>query len=372
MKICDELFCTACGACVNSCPVGCIDLRQDALASCKYHIDEERCISCGLCERVCPVIEAPTFRRPIHCFAASNENTANDPNVASGGIATALYMDVLSRKGVIIGAGYRDGQFVYFAAEEACAIERFRNSKYVRCDLQDIYSITRNYLDNKREVLFVGLPCQIAGLLKYLRKEYSNLTTVDLLCHGAPPQEYIKEYLGKNKQYNTISFRENGKYQLSLANKADKLKTQEMSENAYMLPYIQGLIFSDCCYTCRYARPERISDITIGDFWGFNEAYKTTFINQRISCVLANTTKGLDLFSSIESIQKRECSLNDIAVGNLPLCHPVPRGNRRKKFEKLYPKFGYTITMHLIGIYKNILFNRLYSLWKKMRKRKRT
>ena len=44
----------------------------------------------------------------------------------------------------------------------------------------------KDCLKNGQQVLFTGTPCQIAGLYAYLHKDYDNLLTLDLACHGTP------------------------------------------------------------------------------------------------------------------------------------------------------------------------------------------
>ena len=46
-----------------------------------------------------------------------------------------------------------------------------------------------------RKAIFIGLPCQVAGLLTYLGRDYDNLTTVDIICHGVAPTEYLRQHI---------------------------------------------------------------------------------------------------------------------------------------------------------------------------------
>lgn len=361
MEICKIDACVSCGACVSSCPTQSIELKINALGNLKYSIDEATCVSCGLCKTVCPNNRGDLFQSPMACYAASNPKTCHDGNVASGGVTRALYEKTLEKNGVIVGTAYKDGAFSFIVTESADELSRFSNSKYVRCRVGNAYSQVRDYLDEGREVLFVGLPCQVAGLLGFLRKKYDNLTCVDLVCHGVPPEEYLKEYLSKKENWTDIRFREHGEYVLILEQNGKRIKEEKMGRNSYLLPYIKGIISSDCCYTCRFARPERVSDITLGDFWGYPKEKKKSFVNQRISCVLVHSPKGAEVLSSLGGIQTEICSFDEIAKGNHQLLCPIEKNEQRKKFEKLYEKYGYKGAIFRTGIYRDIVFWILYN-----------
>ena len=45
----DAQLCTACGQCVEVCPMGAITLEETAI------VDESQCVGCGACAEECPV-----------------------------------------------------------------------------------------------------------------------------------------------------------------------------------------------------------------------------------------------------------------------------------------------------------------------------
>ena len=68
-------------------------------------------------------------------------------------------------------------------------------SKYVQSRIGETYREAVACLKAGRDVMFVGTPCQIAGLRSYLRKDYEGLLAVDILCHGVPSPAVWRSYL---------------------------------------------------------------------------------------------------------------------------------------------------------------------------------
>ena len=79
---------------------------------------------------------------------------------------------------------------------------------------------------------------------------------------------------------------------------------------AYYQYFLQAVIFRENCYACKYAKRNRVSDITLGDYWGIETAHPSLFndnswrenLNNGISCVLANTSKGISLLNSVKEL----------------------------------------------------------------------
>ena len=158
----------------------------------------------------------------------------------------------------------------------------------------------------------MGVPCQIAGLYGYLKKDYDELVTVDIICHGMPPAIYLKQHLESverdKKEYTSILHFRDPKYKTStytftLKNKSGKefYKKQVLTCDNYQLGYHRALIYRENCYHCSYARKERISDLTIGDFSGLGRFAPFENDKMDVSCVLQNTTKGAELLASLDS-----------------------------------------------------------------------
>ena len=188
--------CCGCSACVQICPKQCISMAADNEGFLYPQVNSAICIDCGLCEKVCPVINQSAPREPLVVYAAKNNNEDIRLKSSSGGIFTLLAEKVIEEGGVVFGAKFdADWNVVHDYTETIEGLAAFRGSKYVQSIIGDNFKTAKQFLNNGRKVLFSGTPCQIAGLKKYLRKEYDNLLTVDVVCHGVPSPMVWRDYL---------------------------------------------------------------------------------------------------------------------------------------------------------------------------------
>jgi len=189
--------CCGCFACATICPQHCITMDEDHEGFRYPIIDKDSCTDCGLCSKVCPVINRYTkteFETKV--FACQNKNEQIRLESSSGGIFSLLAENTIQKKGVVFGARFDDDFFVIHDFTETIeGLEAFRGSKYVQSFIGDNYKKAEQFLIQGREVLFTGTSCQIAGIKHYLRKEYNNLLTVDIVCHGVPSPKVFKLYL---------------------------------------------------------------------------------------------------------------------------------------------------------------------------------
>ena len=300
--------CTACGACVNACPVNAIRMNTDKCGFYYPELDEESCIKCDLCQKICPIgkkkiLEDNTFIPQV--YAAYAKNTEIRKQSSSGGIFSVLAQHVLRQNGVIYGAAYDENlKVVHTGARTEKELLRLRGSKYVQSFIpENLFVKIKKELDSGTMVLFSGTPCQVAGLKLFLSKEYENLFLVDLLCHGVPSPRVFKEHVSAyerkyKKKITDYSFRNK---QFSWQYYNTSIKWNDMTETA--LPYLNDHYMKiflhqdhpflrNSCYHCQYAEATRCSDITIGDFWGFEQTGHMKNTDQGISCVICNTSKG--------------------------------------------------------------------------------
>lgn len=344
--ICDKKDCTGCFACYNICPKKAIDMREDDNGFIYPVINDTLCVNCGLCKKVCPSINCLQYTMPQKCYVVVSRNENVLSLSTSGGIATELSKYVLGKHGVVYGAAYDGNCGVrHIRVDNIDNLVLIQGSKYVHSYITDTYRLVKNDLANDIMTLFIGTPCQIAGLKKYLEKEYENLYLVDIVCHGVPSQKYLKDEVirtNKSTDVDRVNFRDK-KYKdftFSVKKKNVDVFSEEWYKSPYFYTFMKSIIYRENCYSCKYARNERISDLTIGDFWGLGA--DSRLYNKRkkgVSVVLINSAVGEKIFNSIrDNIDVEERKLSEAFEGNDQLRQPAHKNELVDKFYKLYKK----------------------------------
>lgn len=311
--ICNYDVCTGCAACQDICPKQCITMKPDSMDALHPQIDENVCIDCGLCEKTCPNNIDLAFKTPQKVWAAWSNDEEVRRTSASGGIAYELYRHWLRNGGVAAGVVYNRNEGCLFTLiEKESDIASTQNSKYTFSNTSGIYKVIKAKLKDGVRVLFIGVPCQVAGLYGFLRKGYDNLTTVDIICHGMPPATYLEQHISEierqKKEYTSELFFRDPKYYtysftFTLKNKDSKefYRKQVLTCDNYQLGYHHALIYRENCYSCRYAQQERIADLTIGDFSGLGRLAPFGYVKNNVSCILQNTNKGAILLDILKN-----------------------------------------------------------------------
>lgn len=327
-------FCTGCRACEQLCPKQCISMKSNKEGFLTAEIDENVCIHCGLCQKRCPQNNMPDKHNPIKVLAVRYKKDKELKNSASGGAFVALAHQILERNGVVFGAAYgEDWKVGHIAVRKEEDLYKLQGSKYVQCDTLHTYSEVKTLLSEGKKVLFSGTPCQIGGLRGFLRKDYDNLFTVDLICHGvASPklfQKYI-EWLGKETKGKILyyNFRDkSGGWGLGYKAKTKtKTKTKTANLDPYYYHFLKGDTYRECCYRCRYCTQERISDITVGDYWGIEREHPKFYSTKGVSVMLLNTEKALNCFEQAKSMfYIQESTFKQASRNNHNLLSPTKR-----------------------------------------------
>lgn len=351
-QVCDISKCTGCSACVQVCSKKCIKMLPDKQGHIISVIDEKQCVNCGMCIKVCPINNKPIFYFPKKCYAAWAKSEKTRKSCSSGGIATILSEYVINNGGVVYGcASLKNLEFKHIRVDNTKDLELLKGSKYVYSSCEDSYkNIKQDLLDNKK-VLLVGTPCQNAGILNYIG-ENENLYIVNLICHGVPSQQMLKESFSKKidiSNIKSLSFRENNnfkmKYQSLINGRYISICdfSKKRWENYYYEGFFRQIIFRKSCYHCLFAKSERIGDLTLGDFWGIGRKEKFEHsIKNGCSVCLINTVKGLFLFDNIkDNIEYYERNINEAIEGNSQLRYPSQQNYNVKFFNLLYPKIGF-------------------------------
>lgn len=368
ISICKE-ECSGCSACMNICPKNCIDMVEDEFGFRYPNINKEICINCHLCEKVCPFYikkDNKVFTPTV--FACQNSDDVIRKASSSGGVFSMLADYVLDNNGAVYGAEINDSLEVHhIRITSKDQLYRIRGSKYIQSHIDDSFKKIRLDLNEDKKVLFAGTGCQIAGLKSYLKKDYNQLITVEVACHGVPSEKAFRQYIDDNEKYfdskvKTINFRDKvsgwNNYSIMLSFEDGKSISQNAMQNDFMKGYIHNLYLRPSCKICSYKSMSSGSDILLGDFWGVNELKEPWNDNQGTSVVFINTLKGKDVFEKIKNdlvikevdlefaIRFNPCIIQPVAdssdiyedLENLGLHEAVMKNMPQPKKETLYIK----------------------------------
>jgi len=350
IKIVEKSKCNGCHGCMNVCPKGCISMESDNEGFLYPKIYEEKCINCNLCEKVCPIINNPkTGTVNTIAYACKNNNEQARKTSSSGGVFTLLCEEVIKRGGVVFGAAFDENFDVkHMYAETIQECEKFKGSKYVQSKIENTYKQARSFLNDKRFVLFSGTQCQIKGLNLFLTKDYNNLITSEIICHGVPSPKVFKLYKGnlKNK-YNSnikdIRFKDKvlgwnkSSYVTEFEN--NEVHSKPLNEDIYMKGFLSDLYLRPSCYECRAKNFSSNSDISLADYWGVERKHPEFDDDKGTSLVVVNTKKGKDIFEKISCNMEVIKTDIEYAIENNPcIVRPVKYNEKRKKFFKLIAK----------------------------------
>ena len=343
IKIVDRNKCCGCSACASICPKNCITMTPDKEGFLYPQLNKDLCLDCGLCENICPT-NSPKDDNPkdIKIYAAINNNLKIRKESSSGGVFTAIAQYVIQEGGVVFGATFDENFLVVHSyVENSEDLAKFRGSKYVQSDLGCSFNQVKSFLDAGRLVFFSGTTCQVYGLLKFLRKEYDNLITQDIICHGVPSPKVWERYLHyicKGNTSKSISFRSklDGWKNFSITiEKQDKYYKTSHRRDLYMQAFLSDLSLRPACYECKFKKVFRKSDFTLADFWGIENILPELDDDLGTSLVFVNTNKGNKIFNIINSnLTTKEVDLNIAIKYNPAMIKSVNCPQNRDVFMK--------------------------------------
>lgn len=340
--------CSGCSACYSKCPNNAIKMEKDEKGFFYPKIEEEKCTQCGLCDKICPILNnKKNDKNAPRAFAAYNKNTEIRQESSSGGIFTLLAKEILKEKGIIYGASWDKNLNVHhISVNNENDLKLLRGSKYLQSRIEDTYKEAEKNLKDGKMVYFSGTPCQIEGLKSYLMKEYENLYTQDLICHGVPSEkvnqqyiEYIKEK--KNSNIESIEHRSKitgwKKFSVKIKFEDGTEYAENLRNDIYMKAFLRNTSLRESCYNCAFKKENRVSDFTLADFWGIENIYPELDDDRGTSLVIVNTEKGMKLFEKIKNeIEYKEIEFEKAIKYNKNMCKSeVPDKNRKKFFDNL-------------------------------------
>ena len=301
-------YCTGCRACENVCPKHCISMKSDKEGFLYAEIDHSVCVDCGACKKTCPQNLKIVNDYPIKIYALRAKNAQLLNKSASGGAFAVMANYILQHGGVVFGAAYDDNMHVkHIKVSDQSDLWRLQNSKYVQSDTESTYKEVKTLLKNGVLVLYSGTPCQIAGLRSFLRKDFENLITMDIVCHGVPSPKIFAKYIKwqSNKlgeQVNYCNFRDKAdgwgqSLVLKTAPSRRRLSIIGPSDPFYY-NFLEGNLHRPCCYKCHYASSHRPADITVGDYWGIEREHKHFYNYKGVSLLMLNNWHALNFFQN--------------------------------------------------------------------------
>ncbi|MCM1508602.1 MAG: Coenzyme F420 hydrogenase/dehydrogenase, beta subunit C-terminal domain [Ruminococcus flavefaciens] len=380
--------CCACGSCVNICPKNAISMKADSLGFIYPNIDRNKCIECMKCIKSCNFQHGENGNEPLKVYAASARNDKILKSSSSGGAFSVFAKKILSEKGVVFGCAMErcNEKFSvhHIMIDSLKDLPKLQGSKYTMSNTEYVFREVLSQLKTGRKVLFSGTPCQIDGLLGYLgNKKYDNLITVDIICHGVPSEKMFQDYISMEERKSKMSvlrfyFRSKqygwGSYVSKEYRKNNNGKkvvlTRFARRSSYYWLFLNSVSCRENCYTCKYADKKRVSDITIGDYWGIEKVHPklvnesgTFDMKKGISCILINSEKGDNFLNQCaDNMNLEESDFESVALRNGQLNSPTVLHPKRDLIMNLYHKNGYDAVDRWYKKYLGIK-RYIYVLW---------
>ena len=390
IEIKNKADCCGCTACASICPQEAITMQPDSMGFQYPVVDKDKCVECGLCEKVCAFNDnydtSLNLPQPI-AYGARHKDMHEVETGRSGAAFIAISDYVLENGGVVYGAGYTD----HFRVVHKRAITKeerneFKGSKYVQSDLHGVFRQVKKDLKDGLTVLFSGTPCQTAGLNSYIGKKLrENLILVDIICHGVPGPYLWRDYLAylEKKQGDRIcwvNFRDKQEYGWTAHHETFKFENGGGVKVSFTDLFYKHIMFRESCGKCHFANTRRPSDITLGDFWGWerfdpdinkdDKGLSLIFINTEKGRKLFETVKGQLLFKSVKIEDCLQPNLQHPSVPH-PSCKDFERDYREKGFEYVFQHdYDRNIKFYVVQWYRGCInkFNKLkrkcYKLFK--------
>lgn len=366
--------CVGCSACIQICPQKCISFEIDEEGFWYPEVNSANCIHCEMCKKICPTINAKKKSEAlINCLVGYAKDNYIRKHSSSGGVFSILAKEIIKNNGVAYGASFDQSYSVHhIRIDKSEELVKLRGSKYLQSRIENTYEECKIDLENNTYVLFSGTPCQIAGLKNYLQKDYHNLYTVDILCHGVPSPMIWQKYLNTvkhNKKIGNINFRSKtygwSNYSLRMEYSDGSVHECISRVNLYMRLFLSNICLRPSCYNCSFKSLNRDSDITLGDCWRINRIMPDFDQNKGTSIILIHSSKGKELINQLnDQLNYKQIEINSVLPASSDERNPVKSHPEREKFFK---QINSGMPINRTRIYVNIsILDRIRAIRKKI------
>lgn len=339
--------CCGCGACAAICLKRCINLIEDDFGFVRPCLDAISCTDCRVCDSVCPALIQETYDKIVEVRWAKSLEGNLLRRSSSGGIFGEIAVATISMGGAVYGAAFVNScqSVKHIRISKMIDLDVIMRSKYVQSImLPEIYQKILDDLNTGIPILFSGTACQVAGLYGYLRHkraDKSNLVAIDVICHGVPSPKLWRDWLSYLERHELseiteINFRSKSTgwvtFSLEYKYSSEKVTTHRFSLDWYMKAFLSNASLRPSCFRCPSKRLCG-SDLTLGDFWGIQNAHPEVDFESGISAVIVNTNKGLNTVNALEKkIEYGLSSFENVVTNNSALAAPVMPYKKYDKF----------------------------------------
>lgn len=364
--------CVGCGACRAACKFNAISLVKNQGGFIKSYIDSNKCVNCGMCTKVCPAENVPDKTKPQRILAYKAEDRIRK-NSTSGGAASALAESIIKNNGSVYGAHLdKDFNLKHIRIDNIEDISLLQGTKYIQSDMTGVFEDLKNDLSKGKPVLFIGTPCQVAAVNNFISRQkldVQNLYSCDIICHGVPSPRVFKDYIGwlsraENEQVTKYYFRNkefSWRGDSSTMESPSKEHKRNNNISAFMNLYYSNNITCDACFDCHFTSVDRVSDLTISDFWGIEKENPEFEDALGVSMVMLNTSKGKAIFDTLEG-QAIDANIENAKQPQLN--HPTEKPDGYDAFWQAYKVKGIDYAIKTFGLPKTNLKSKIYNLLK--------
>lgn len=363
IELAEPDHCLGCAACYAACGVDAISMIPDKRGFFRPSVDFEKCVGCGACASACPVMGEKTFGlTPLATLAAWDRDSESRRRSTSGGTFMLIADAVLARGGWVCGAVMgRDMVVRHVVTRDYEVAEGMRGSKYVQSDVAGAIEKCLSLLRSGEEVLFAGVSCQVDAMRRVAGDRHADrLLLVDVLCHGAPSPRFWRAYLDyreleEGDEVVGARFRKKDPswtvFSLELEYKTDRhTRAWSTVEDLYLRAFLGDYITQEACHACPYSGTNRVSDITLADFWGYvSETRGDRNTEEGINLVLVNTEKGKRVIDSLDGLHAIEKGLPEAVRGNVPLRSSFSANKNKEEFWKGFESGGLEAVKKYLG-----------------------